>query len=82
MVTGRLREALDTRPFQPFIMHMTDGRGLEVRSPELLAISPSCRIAVFIGPKDSVHVIDVFMVTDIEMRPRRSPPGRNGHSRA
>lgn len=73
MTSDKLREVLRAAPFQPFILHLADGRQLEVRHPELMAISPSGRIAYLFqeGDRhDSGHHIDVLMITSLEVRTR------------
>jgi len=72
MTADRLREAHTKTPFRPFVLHMSDGRSLRVRHPELLAIAPSGRTAVVIEADDSHHIVDVLMITDIEFKADRA----------
>ena len=83
MTSDKVKEILRSEPFQPFIVHLADGRSLNVRHPEQMAISPSGRIAyVFVSDDqhDSGRHLDALMITDIEVRsePPGAMPGRNG----
>ncbi len=78
-----LRDLHRAEPFRPFVMHMADGRSIEARHPEFMAVSPSGRIAVVFSPNepdDSSHYIDVLMVTDVEVRGSSNGTTPNGSS--
>jgi len=75
-----IRELRTARSFRPCTMHMADGRSVEVRHPEFMAISPNGRTAVAFSPegkKGAGHGVDIMLVTDIELNPDRS----NGEDR-
>ena len=63
-------EALDTlhkaRPFRSFTMHLSDGRDVRVTHPELLARGEQT-LVVFEQPGNKMRVIDLTLVTEIEM---------------
>lgn len=70
-----IRELHTARPFRPFTMHMADGRSVEVRHPEFMAMSPNGRTAIVFSPegkKGAGHYINIMLVTDIEFKPDRS----------
>ena len=69
-----VRNLLDAQPFQPFGMHLADGRELPVRHREFIMPSPSGRIVIVYQPDDSFNVIDLMLVTDLEVRPDGSSP--------
>ena len=71
-----LREINETRPFHPFVLHLADGRAVPVKHPEFLASAPSGRMIVVFQPDDSLNIIDLMLVTDIEMNPAHSAPDR------
>jgi hypothetical protein len=54
------------RPFQPFRIHMADGRSLDVMHPEFLAHTASGRTIMVAAPDDSFEVIDLLLVTSLE----------------
>jgi hypothetical protein len=68
MTVDQLRTAFQARPFIPFVMHLADGRNLPVSSPEFILTTPSGRTVAVAQPDDTVHVIDILMVTDLEFQ--------------
>lgn len=77
MTSERIRELWKTEPFKKFTMHLADGRKILVHHREFLAISPSGRTVHVYQPDDSLNIVDLLLVTDLEV-------GRNGsaHGRA
>lgn len=73
MTIERLRNAINQVPFEPFIIHLADGRQIPVQHRELIIASESGRTVVVVQPDDSFNIIDLLLVTDLEMR-----LGRNG----
>jgi hypothetical protein len=51
LTTDQLRELVRTRPFIPFVIHVADGRSIEVSHPEMIAYGGG-RIAVIAKPDD------------------------------
>ena len=81
MTSDKLREVLLAQPFYPFVLHMADGRALTVKHPELMAISPSGRLAYLFqqgDSRDSGHHLDILLITDVEVLTGRAD---NGHKR-
>jgi hypothetical protein len=74
MTTEQLRNLLKVEPFQPFTIHLADGRKIPVGHPELLAASPSGRTVIVYQPDDSFNIVDLLLVTDLEV-------ATNGHDR-
>ena len=75
MTVERIRELLDLQPFRPFVMHLADGREVRVHHRELIIAAPSGRTLIVVQPDDSMNIVDLLLVTDIEMK-----RGRNGSS--
>lgn len=80
MTIDRLREAHHARPFQPFLLHMADGKTLRVSHPESLAYDARGRTVVYVAPKGNTHFLDLLLVARIEIgngaagrRPKRKP---------
>lgn len=69
MTIDQLRNFYDAQPFQPFVMHLADGREILVRSREFIMSAPSGRTVIVYQPDDSWNVIDLLLVTDLEARP-------------
>ncbi len=75
MTIQEIKKAHATRPFQPFDLHLADGRVVPVAHPEFLAQSPTGR-CVYIGLEDGLEVIDLLLVTGLKIRNGRSTPRR------
>ncbi len=67
MTTLQLQQLWKAQPFQPFTMHLADGRHVPVVHSEFLMISPSGRTVVVHQPDDSLNIIDLLLVTDLEI---------------
>jgi hypothetical protein len=77
MTIEQLKSAYDARPFHPFVMHLADGRAISVSSPEFMLTTPSGRTVVVAQPDDTVNIIDLLLITDLEFKPNgRSPRKR------
>lgn len=72
MTAENLRELYEARPFRPFVIHLADGRNLPVRHPEFLAFTPKGQTVLVVQPDNSVKILDVALVTELELRPSRS----------
>ena len=75
MTIEKIRDLPDLQPFRPFLMHLADGREIPVHRRELIIAAPSGRTLVVVQPDDKMHIIDLPLVTDIELK-----RGRNGLS--
>lgn len=74
MTIEQLRKMHRTVPFQPFEIHLADGRSLPVDHPEVLAVVPPGR-TVGVGLADgTMEIIDLLLVTSLK-------PRGNGRSR-
>jgi hypothetical protein len=67
MTVEQLREVWKADPFRPFIIHLADGRNISVNHRDFLASSPSGRTIIVYQPDDSFNVIDLLLVTDLEV---------------
>ncbi len=76
MTIEQRRQMHEARPFQPFRIHMADGRHLDVVHPEFLAHSRSGRTIMVATPDDAFEVIDLLLVTSLEPIP--DGPKRRG----
>jgi hypothetical protein len=64
----KIRELYEAQPFRPFVMRLADGRNIPVRHPDFLMPAPSCRTLVVFQPDDSLNIVDVMLVTDLEIK--------------
>jgi hypothetical protein len=80
MTIEQLRVVLQATPFRPFTLHLTDGRHLHVPHREFLAHSPSGRTIIVYHDDDSFSVIDLLLVTELEVSNGKPPgPRRRKH---
>ena len=69
MTREKVTEFLHAQPFRPFVVHLADGRAIPVHHPDFVASVPSGRLLVILQPDESMNVVDLFLVTDLELRP-------------
>jgi hypothetical protein len=67
MTIEQLRSIHQAAPFQPFAIHLADGRKLEVPHREFLSHSPSGRTIIVYHADDSFSVVDLLLVTELEV---------------
>jgi hypothetical protein len=73
MTGDRIRSLYGAQPFRPFIIHLADGRELAVQHREFLALSPTGGTAVVFQPDDSFNIVDMILVTDLEVKANGTP---------
>ena len=76
MTIEQLRNAYSAQPFRPFVIHLADGREVPVYHREFIMTVPSGRTILVVQPDDTVNIIDLLLVTDLELKPRGEPPRR------
>ncbi|HEX4131698.1 MAG TPA: hypothetical protein VHZ24_16805 [Pirellulales bacterium] len=69
MTVEQLRDAYSAQPFRPFAIHLADGREIPVLSREFILTVPSGRTVVVCQPDDTLNIIDLLLVTDLEFHP-------------
>ena len=67
MTIEQVRNLYDAQPFRPFVMHLADGRELPVHHREFMASAPSGRTVIVYQPDDSFNIVDLLLVTDLEV---------------
>jgi hypothetical protein len=81
MTSEQLRNVHQAQPFRPFTIHLADGRVFHVPHSEFLARSPSGRTAIIYHADESFSIIDLLLVTEIEVHtPSSSPSQGNGNT--
>ncbi|MGA2439435.1 MAG: hypothetical protein ABSH08_00625 [Tepidisphaeraceae bacterium] len=73
MTLEQLRNVLHAQPFQPFTIHMVDGRALLVRHRDYISHSPSGRTIIVHGDNDNFSILDLLLVTELEVHPPAKP---------
>lgn len=69
MTIEQLKSVYDNQPFKPFVIHLADGREIPVLHREFILTVPSGRTIIVCQPDDTVNIIDLLLVTDLEMKP-------------
>jgi hypothetical protein len=72
MTIEQLRTAHPAQPFRPFVIHLADGRAEPVEHREFIMTVPSGRTVVIAQPDDTLNIIDLLLVTDLEIKPTTS----------
>jgi hypothetical protein len=79
MTIEQIRKMHQARPFEPFDVHLADGRSVPVEHPEMLAITPPGR-TIGVGLADgTIEIIDLLLVTSL--KPRANGSGRQPRKR-
>lgn len=68
MTIEQLRSAYEAQPFRAFVIHLADGRQIPMKSREFIMTVPSGRTIVVAQPDDTLNIIDLLLVTDLEIR--------------
>jgi hypothetical protein len=76
MTIEQLRNLYNAQPFRPFVIHLADGRAVPVHHREFMMTVPSGRTIFVAQPDDSVNIIDLLLVTDLELKPAANGSGR------
>lgn len=67
MTTEALYELHTVRPFAPFYLRLGDGQRLPVEYPEMLAYAPKSRVATVYFKDGSFELVDLLLVTGLEV---------------
>ena len=78
MTIEKIRQLYDVEPFHPFVMHLADGREIAVTHREWLASAPSGRTVIAFKPDDSFNIVDLLLVTDLEVKNGSKPTRPKG----
>jgi hypothetical protein len=68
MTIEKVKELYDAKPFHPFVIHLADGRAVPVYHRDFIMAAPSGRTLIVLQPDDSMNIIDLLLVTDIELQ--------------
>lgn len=67
MTIEPFKNVLHAVPFHPFTIHMGDGRVFLVKHRDFVSRSPSGRTIVVHSDDDSFSVLDLLLVTELEV---------------
>jgi hypothetical protein len=68
MTAEQLRTMRAAHPFRPFTIHLADGRTLTVPHRDFISQSPGGRTIIVYGSGESFSVVDLFLVTELEVQ--------------
>jgi hypothetical protein len=80
MTIEQIRTVYNAQPFRPFVIHLADGRAVPVHHREFMMSVPSGRTIVVSQPDDTLHIIDLLLVTDLELKPTSNGSSRRRKS--
>lgn len=69
MTIDKIREMYKAQPFRPFTIHLADGRQIPVLSQEFIMTVPEGRTIVVAQPDGTLNILDLLLVTDLEIKP-------------
>jgi hypothetical protein len=64
-----IRQVLGARPFQPVVLHLADGRSLEIPHSDFASISQSGRRVIVEKSDDTFEIVDVLLINSVEVKP-------------
>ena len=70
MKTEKVREVLRAEPFRPFWIHLADGGRFAVEHGDYVAVEPAGRELIVYLPDNSHHIVDVPLITRLEINAR------------
>jgi hypothetical protein len=73
MTVEQLKNVLHAVPFRPFTIHLGDGRAFFVKHRDFISRSPSGRTIIVHGDDDTFSVLDMLLVTELEVHAQASP---------
>jgi len=79
MAIEQLKQMHSARPFQPFDIHLADGRTLSVEHPEFLAQSSVGRTIAVSHPDGVIEIVDLLLV--VSLKPKSNGSLRRGGRR-
>jgi hypothetical protein len=65
MTVEQFKRLQAARPFQPFVIHLADGRQFPVRHPEATNLSPSGRTVLVFNRDKLFEILDMLLVTSL-----------------
>lgn len=68
MTAEPIVELQQAAPFQPFDIHLADGRLFRLQHPDFLTVSPGRRSITIYALPDSAEVIDLLQIISLHYR--------------
>jgi hypothetical protein len=77
MTIEKVKELYSAQPFRPFKIHLADGREIPVHHHDFIMAAPSGRTLYVSQPDDTFNIIDLLLVTDLEISNGKTPSRRH-----
>ena len=74
----KLMELHQARPFRPFAIHAADGRSFAIPHNEFLAFDPDGDTLVAYQPGGGLSILDLELITELELLPANGKPKGRG----
>lgn len=62
-----LQKVYKAQPFEPFVIHIADGRKVRVDHPDFMALSPTGRATVVFDKSGGFEIIDLLLITSLKV---------------
>lgn len=69
MKIDEIRGLRDAERLKPFEIHLADGRAIPVKHRDFLMSAPSGRTVIVYQPDDSFDIVDVRLVSSLQVKP-------------
>lgn len=76
-----IRETLHREPFEPFVIRLADGRSLEVKHSDFVAVSSRRIVVIADDEVGSWSVIEPILIVSLDSLPKPRDKGGNGTHR-
>jgi len=67
MQMKELQKVYRAQPFEPFVIHIADGRKVRVDHPDFMALSPAGRSAVVYDKSGGFEIIDLLLIASLKI---------------
>ena len=73
MTSEQLKDVMNVQPFWPFTIHMADGCVFLMKNRDYVSRSPSGRTMIVFEDNESFSILDLLLVTELEVHPQGKP---------
>ncbi|MBA2432291.1 MAG: hypothetical protein H0V56_09260 [Chthoniobacterales bacterium] len=78
MTGEQIRNLYRATPFEPFRVHMANGRSVDIPHPDFMHLSPTGRRLIVDRDDDNFEIVDVLLVTSVETLPQNGTAAADG----
>jgi hypothetical protein len=75
MTANQIKERRTANPFVPFTLRLANGRRFFVPHRDFISQSPGGRIVIVYGTDDAASIVDLYLVTDLEVHAAATDTG-------